>query len=74
MRSLSFLVDVAGVLVGAVGAVWPVVAEELLVDALAVAALQLLVWAHRLVRLQVRQRLSGTLNLKNFNGDETLEN
>ena len=61
LRSAVFyLVDGAGILVRAVGAVRPFIAEEPLVNALPIAALELLVWACWLVRLPVGRRLSET--------------
>lgn len=60
----SHLIDVTGSLVRAVRAVHLVVTEESLGNALAIAALELVLRTHRLVGVQVRKHLAGLLERK----------
>jgi hypothetical protein len=57
--AVGILIDVTSCLVRAVRAIHLVVTEESLGDALAIAALELVLRANRLVGVQVRKRLAG---------------
>ena len=56
---VGILVDCACIFIGAIWAICSLVAEELLVDAVPVAALELLVWADRFICLQVGKGFAG---------------
>lgn len=58
-RAVGILVYCAGVLVRTIGAVRALIAEELLVNALPIAALQLTIRTHGFVCLQVGKSLAG---------------
>lgn len=53
------LIHGASILVRTIGAVWELIAEELLVNALSVTALKLAIGAHRLICLQIGQGFAG---------------